>query len=534
MPAAALAAVLLAVACGSDGQPSGSAPGGPSAEPATGPAATPLFGLDSSINVPSWEPETAMDVVMAGMLPDGEVPLDAALAAFSLVFGPLPDVPTPPSGPTLMGAGEHVVQAVINHWADLTAEQRAAVEAYLRPGSAASAGGIVAAAYRPDASTPTVIPSSTEADARAAVEAAKVEVGRRLGRTLTLPITVAFGLEGSAWMWAETHATTADGSVASTGQAAGCQIGFSTALGGLTAGADLDAIAAHEVFHCFQYSLPPLEVALAVPGWLAEGAGAWVGEEVSGGSNTVGGYYWGRWLYAPFLPLFARYYDGLGFFAHASEHGVDVWGVLDEMHRAGSSSIDAYLKVAEAPTGDEMIDAWGPSYFRNPSLGNVWNMQGPGLPYEVPTKVTEVTIGNGDGTAFAAHFESGWPIGIILSADVLVLKAVLPDVSARGRIRFSDDNEYLLSEIVGTPICTLPGGCACPSGSKGADHSFKPGSTGPTLFGLTGHTDLVPVEVVGYERDSFCSEVRPSDLKPDAPCLCPHTGSLTPMDRRWT
>lgn len=534
MPAAALVAVLLAAACSGDAKPSGTDPSGSSQEPTpgSGPASTPGFGLDPSTQFPSWEPETAMDVVLTGMLPHGEVPLDTALAAFSLVFGPLPGVPAPPAGPTHMGAGGHVVQWVLHHWTELTSEQQSAVQAYLRPGVAAAGGTVVPVAYRPESSAPPLVPASTEAEARQAVEDAKVEVGRRLGRSLTLPTSIVFGLEGGAWYWAETHPTTADGSVADAGRAAGCQIGFSTALGGLTPGADLTAIAAHEVFHCFQYDAPELRVAHAVPPWLGEGAGAWVGEDVSGGSNTVGQYYWGRWLYAPFLPLFGRYYDGLGFFAHAAEHGVDVWSVLDAMHGAGSSSIDAYLKVAEAPAGDEMIDAWGPSYFRNGNFGSVWDMQGPGLPYEVPTKVTEVTIGNGDGTAFLAHFQSGWPIGMLLSADVLVLKAAQPDVTPRGRIRFSDKTEYLLSEIVGTPICTRPGGCPCPAGAKGADHAFKPGATGPTYFGLTGDTDLVVIEVIGYEHESFCNDVRPSDLSPEAPCLCPHTGSL-PLDRRW-
>jgi hypothetical protein len=70
---AALAAlVLLASACGSGG---GSSVGPPSRAPSPGPA---------------WE------AVLGRIRPDGSVPTETALEAFSLAFGPLPSVRVPP------------------------------------------------------------------------------------------------------------------------------------------------------------------------------------------------------------------------------------------------------------------------------------------------------------------------------------------------------------------------------------------------------------------------------------------------------
>ena len=537
--ATVLAAVMVTSACGSPVVDRTARPSPPtrSVEPRQDETAQPSGqpAASAEIMVPQYEPTTAWERVLSGIERNGQVPLETAMAAFSLAVAPLPGVEVPPGEPEFIGSGSGPIRWVLGHWDELTDEQRAAVTAHLTAGEPSftivagrSSGLIASIDGRPPGPMKPSLDAAQE-EVESAVQEAIATIEGKLGRALLLttftgasrriPVEVVFDVP-STEIWAETAALDAFGQPAVTGQMSVCQIGFTAAMSQLT-GPDLVAIASHEVFHCYQYALDALEVVFRTGPWLHEGSAAWVGEVLAGGSLGVGGFYWRYWLTYPGIPLFTRIYDGMGFFSHLDEHGTDPWKILDAMHRAASSSsVDAYMIATTTPNADEVIDEWGPSYFRELGLDDIaWDIRTSGVS-PVRTPVTPLTIEPGAAVVVGTPWQSGWPVRIALSGEVFVLKPLLPDVSTRGRIRFSDATEYPLAEAVGTPIC-LRGSCACPAGSKGAAHAFKKGATGETRLGLTGHTDYAPVELAAFELDTFCDTVSPADLAPEAPCFCP-------------
>jgi len=289
-------------------------------------------------------------------------------------------------------------------------------------------------------------------------------------------------------------------------------------------------VVAHEVFHCYQFDFATsYKAALRVGPWLAEGSAAWVGETISGNS-TVGAEYWQYWLKYPSAGLFARTYDGIGFFMHLQESGIDPRPILIGMHEKGeTSSADAYAVAVKGGAAGHMLDAWGPSYVRDLSLRPDWSTGGPGLPDYVKTPLPEGSLGNGETAVSGADPLAADAVKLDVQADSLVIEEVLdsPDV-AHGLVRFADGKQMALEEAVGKPFCTEPGGCSCPTDSPGAGHAWQQTSKGPSLLGLAGHTDGIDVWIQGFSVDTTCAQA-PEDFVPAEPCWCP-PGPLGSLD----
>ena len=303
-----------------------------------------------------------------------------------------------------------------------------------------------------------------------------------------------------------------------------CEIQVTNRGQGLT-GFAFTHVVAHELFHCFQYDFATsAKQAANVPAWLAEGAAAWVGEVISFGS-TIGEEYWESWLKEPGTPLFQRTYDGIGFFMHLMESGIDPWPLLVAMHRKGeSSSVDAYGVAVKGKAAGRMIDAWGASYLRDGSLQPDWSMSGPGLPEFVKSPVAEGTLANGDSLVAGLDPLAAMVARIAVGADAFVIVGR----PARGLVRFADESAVPLAELLGQPVCTLPGGCACPTGSPGSRHTWRSAPKGDVLLGLSGHTDGVELAIDGYSVEVACAQA-PEDFQTPEPCWCP-PGPLGRLD----
>jgi hypothetical protein len=285
-------------------------------------------------------------------------------------------------------------------------------------------------------------------------------------------------------------------------------------------GDELVSVVAHELFHCYQYDLPKkLADSFAVPAWLAEGAAAWVGEEFTVAGSTVGQQYWTIWLKTPNGSLFARAYDAIGFYAHLADSTIDPWPLLDRMHikAAGSGgSSDAYLLAAAAKGGDKMVDTWGPSYVRDTGLGPDWTMNGKAYPDFVRTPLPADTLMNDEHVVVGLGPVSAHAFRLDVSADVMVLRGRL----GRGTIRFADGSEHTVQKSFSVPFCLKPGGCACPNDEPGAAHAYVNAPAGAVLFGFSGHTDGVEVDVLSFSASNACAQ-EPEDFAAPSPCLCP-------------
>jgi hypothetical protein len=267
--------------------------------------------------------------------------------------------------------------------------------------------------------------------------------------------------------------------------------------------------------HCFQYDFATsAKAAGAVPAWLAEGAAAWVGEQVSIGS-TLGEEYWEDWLKVPERSLFGRTYDGMGFLMHLADSGIDPWPILVSMHRKGeSSSVDAYSVAVKGAAASRMIDAWGPSYIRHDTLKPDWSTDGLGLPTYVSTPIVEAAVGATDSYILDVAPEAAAAAKLDVRSDVIVFEGR----DSRGMVRFEDGSQWSLKDILGKPVCLKADACACPAGSAG--HAWMTASKGQVLLGLSGHTDGAHVVIDGFDVDETC-EHPPQDFRPEEPCWCP-------------
>jgi hypothetical protein len=473
------------------------------------------------------EADDAWGLVTAGITRDGTVPLEVALQAFALTFGPLPGTEVPPGDVPSHSSGSEATRWLIGHWDQLTAEQQAAAAASLglpTPEEVARRGQIASLF----AAAPVAPPCAVEAtgpkidELRAKLDEVQPQISEKLKRQLGIPVIFTLGnVEGRTGIAANTVPLDASCQPAQ-GKPAYCQIQVTER--GQNLAVAMTHLVAHEVFHCFQYDFASSAKASGrVPSWLAEGSAAWVGEDISFGS-TLGEEYWETWLKEPNLPLFSRTYDGIGFFMHLQESGIDPWPLLVRMHLKGeSSSIDAYTLATKGKDAARMIDAWGPSFVRDLALRPDWSTAGAGLPDYVTSPVSREPLTSQDSYFMAAAPQSGYATKFDVSADVVVLKAR----TGRGMVRLADGTQWNLQDVLGRPIC-LEGTCSCPSGSAGAAHDWLKGSKGLMLVGISGHTDGVDVYVDGYDVQTTC-DFPPFEFQPEFPCWCP-PGPLGAVD----
>jgi hypothetical protein len=200
------------------------------------------------------------------------------------------------------------------------------------------------------------------------------------------------------------------------------------------------------------------------------------------------------------------------------------------MHLAGeASSADAYGVAVKAGASGKVLDAWGPSYVRDQSLGPDWSTQGPGIPDYVKTPIFDGPLAGGETAVSGADPLGADAIKLDLQAEALVIEKLFA-VAGHGLVRFADGRQMSLEEAAGKPFCTKPGGCTCPEGSPGAGHTWIQTSTGPLKFGLAGHTDGIDVWISGQSVDTTCAE-EPEDFVPAEPCYCP-PGPLGGIDSR--
>lgn len=512
-----VATALVVAACGSPGLyvPRGT----------DGAALASAVPQDGSLTPQAAADETQWQRVVAGMAPDGSVPLETALQAWVVAVGPLPGVAEPEGEPADDAQIESAIRWVLRHWDALTVEQRAAVQAFLDGDDQATAPhGIVLAAAEPRPQPALEGPDTeTLQEWTAAAQQARDRLRTLLGRPLRAAVNVEFrvttvkpGRTNLAFAIAQNAAGEYHRGPMKT-----CHIWIPPIGQGL-GGADVTAVIAHEMLHCYQYELTPVESVLAMPDWIIEGPGAWAGEEIVANGETFGGSiipgnnFWNYWLRYPGIGLFERGYDAIGFYAHLKDEGVDVWKLLDRMQKAMlKDSFSAYEVAFSAAKGEAAVDAWGPSLLRDVANAPLWDTRGPGMQFEVTTPVVETSVANNETLVGGVPPLAALPLKLDMQAQTVTFIAP----AARGKVRFSDGSEQNMADILGRPICTS-GSCECPEGSYGAAHSFVPGSSGLAMVGLTGHTDGIELTIQGYSLDLTC-QLAPEDFQPPEPCMCP-------------
>lgn len=443
---------------------------------------------------------TAWQQVLGEIGPEGTAGAATALKAFALALGPLPAMRVPSGSVGQIRSGSIAIRWIVGHWAEITAEQRAAA-VRLVPELGKTGSGthnrVMPAAYPAAYQAPKRPPTYYQVLAMQMADEIEAHVHVRL----TLKLRAAEGRTQQTIALADTGVYNAAGGD-SGGKAASCVITVS-AKGAAEEIPDLEDTIGHEVWHCYQGQILGVDAYYNSPSWLIEGQAEWVGDSLRPAQTALSA--WFPYATLPGKTLFTRSYDAIGFYSHLTESGVDTWLRLIPMLAARSN--EARYDAAGA-TSDVFLDTWASTFFRESSYGGAWEMNGPGLPTTRPSVRPVLSVANGGGKSFNAPAYANAVYALSSNADVLTF-------TVNGHARLADPAkhaDYVLGS--GESFCTKDGGCTCPEGStyQGPDlKTLAPESALAVTGGPSGSNGAA----AGQSLDDFCKKAETKLALPD-------------------
>ncbi len=436
-------------------------------------------------------------------LDEDVVPLDTALQAFALAIGSLPGVEIPEGRRELIPSASGALRWVRGHWDELSAEQQAAVDRYVRgeANDAVGSNSVILAV----AAVPILTAADDDVDSLALlglIEQDLAKLSTRLGRPLGIPVELQIApkfVDGDGAMFARP----VDASGGWSGTPVKCvvtvgKLGIDVAQQIDSAGVastELESFVAHELFHCYSYTVGNPALWPQRPAWVMEGMAEWAGESISGG--TTDSAWWKGWLLGGTASLFKRTYSGVGFWSHLDEHGGLLWATALDIMAASDAGSDSAYAAAVATGGPDMVTAWGPGYFRDPQYAPTFDQNGPGIPNVKPDATDHGAIGSGGSATMTAPVLAAATHQADLSADVITISA-----PGAGMVQFPDG--VIATLPAAEVLCTEPGGCQCPDGSPGIDTIFRQTIPGQARAGLSGHLQGSELTITGWALEDFC------------------------------
>ena len=280
-----------------------------------------------------------------------------------------------------------------------------------------------------------------------------------------------------------------------TGKPSKCVIVVSP-LGDAASDADVNAMMAHETWHCYEGAVIGLARYWSqnpAP-WIMEGEADWIGATLFPDAPTNQGS-WPDYIEKPGAMLFTRAYSALGFYAQLATAGIDPWGKLVPILEATSN---AAAFVSAGADADPFLDSWASSYLRDPTRGAPWEIAGPAAPGDtVRATPTVIQLSNGG----SAH-ESAAPY-----TNLIAVLGSSPDVMTAtfsGHTRVSDGagHDYLVGGSAA--FCLLNTGCVLFRGFRGASAAAAQGrSRGAGGHGRDGGCRRKPSAGISFA--DFCS-----------------------------
>jgi hypothetical protein len=186
-----------------------------------------------------------------------------------------------------------------------------------------------------------------------------------------------------------------------------------------------------------------------------------------------------------------------------AETGLDPWDRIVAIVKAGTSNEAAW--DAAVGTSEAFLDSWPSGLAR---LGAApWDTTGPAITSLKAQPQDSGTVTTG-GTASA----SSKPATGFLGQVDLIAPVVLVGADGPGRLRSADGQDLPFAKLAGTPLCTAPGGCACPDGSAAQGATFHKIAAGIALFGLSGGRKAAKAAFAGSSVDAYCK--KPPKVQP--------------------
>ncbi len=465
-------------------------------------------GSASPVTITKPAAKTQWDAVLAGIRPDGTYSVETALQAFSVAIAPLPGVPLPAGTPVHLLSGTMAVDMVMSHWKELSAQQQQEINKLLPspPLSSASADdnhAAVALSQRAGSPTPT-----TAQALQARAEQAWTQIATHLHRN---KLTIQVFLLKTMRTTATTDVFDDMGNHSGAPSRCDILVNSSDLARFPFTPIDLQIIMTHEVTHCFELSVNPLQITYPPFGWITEGLAEWAGFAITGFNYSVPDYYeYPTYIRYPEIPLFTRRYDAVGFYDHMTQQGIDVWSKFDAMCLADTSNA-AFAAAIPDSVKAAFFDSWGASYFRHPAYGSDWDMQGAGVtPDTAP--IGRAHVGSGGaaaGVTIKAFALSSSLYQINVDSDVEVLHFVTTGYARlhdSGTVDSGDQGPATEYSLAGHPN-------TCPPGTPDAGQKL-PTLTGPISLAVTGDEMGSGVAIIGEKLQDVCK--KPCPL-PNAP-----------------
>jgi hypothetical protein len=272
-----------------------------------------------------------------------------------------------------------------------------------------------------------------------------------------------------------------------------------------------EAVLAHEVFHCFQRDMAQETGSfgyLLLP-WVVEGTAEWAAFSVRplpweyGLRVGVGSAYFNRYLRGCTERLFARTYDGLGFFAHAYDATGDTWKRMKAILGAGT---DAGSYTAAGGNGRVLLDTWASSVYSRTEYGYDWIAHSPLTP---PADASCPAIALTGPAPVKAEPYTLSPYE--LSPKTFSLQKPLLHVQIDGDARLGD-RSIDTTDLKDAWFC-LRKACACPVGQQGKPPPAPP--LGPLVFlGLTGGSRGSKGTISTVSLKEYCRKRQPPPPPP--------------------
>jgi len=348
---------------------------------------------------------------------DGSLSLQTGLDLFTSLYGPLPGVDAAPLEETRPGDGSLAIRTVLAHWDELDPTVQDAVSAALTPSSRTETVAL------PGEATAIRVQSDPELTlAIEAVNLAKAAIEEKLGRPLGIPITVSVFDTRIAGDSTFADATpTRRGGLAWNEPPDGCSIRVFPTRDDTT----LPTASAHEVYHCFQFTMmPDLGTVLRTPDWIAEGQAEWVGARIGGPSKATNDWF-ENWIGIAATSLFDLDYAAIGFYWVLESAGINPWQAMPAM-------IGERGPAAVAATGGDPETIWRLALTTmmrknlSPSLDldSMWDFSPPDVPREAFRGVATVspTAPLTSTRPRAAYGRSG-TLDVTLEGDVVHITA---------------------------------------------------------------------------------------------------------------
>jgi hypothetical protein len=429
---------------------------------------------------------TAWDRAMDGIREDGSIRPGTAVKAFAIAYGSIPGAKRPARRAGAPDDGTLAFQLAARSWDDLTSAQRRAIERKLgapRDGAAKA----VAHASQGDLTPDPALQAAADGyaaffTARMGVPAPVIEVFTTAGEIKLANGASVFG-----------DAAPVDANGGWGGPIVSCRVRIAP-LGQQQSASRLAVIVAHEVFHCFQYTLSQDFTKLAP--WLVEGTANWAAYVANDVGPSSGLLDYLDYVKAPAAHLFTRDYDAVGFWAWAAQAGgaQQLWNRLPAILADGTSA-NAFAAAGGADPG--FLDGWASATFRYPATGGAWNQV---QPYPVP--YTELappaTVVDAD-----ADLDS---VGYSLRQYLVVEDPAKPLVQVQrlaGHLRAGTEKQDF-GPVGQDWFCF--GDCACPKGQVSNIPLHRPVGQPLLSLGQTGGADAAKGSVAYHALDAFCSE----------------------------